>query len=52
VENITVMTGESQFVLDVMLPTLQKQDPQDQPSPRKINRLHLLASFELLNLVI
>jgi hypothetical protein len=50
VKNITVMTAESQFVLDVMLPTLYKHDPYDQPSPRKINRLYLLASTELLNL--
>jgi hypothetical protein len=52
VEDITVMTGESQFVPDVMFPTLYKHDPHDQPSPRRINGLYLLASTELLNLVI
>jgi hypothetical protein len=50
-ENITAMTSETQFVLDVMLATLYKHDPHDQSSPGKVNQLYLLASIELLNLV-
>jgi hypothetical protein len=51
VENITVMAREAQFMLDVVLATLHKQDPHDQPSQRKISLLYLLARIELLNLV-
>jgi hypothetical protein len=32
VENITVMFGEDNFVLNVMLAALYKQDPHGQPS--------------------
>ena len=48
-ENVTGMTREAQFVLDVMLATLYKRD--DQPLGKKICLLYLLAGIELLNLV-
>src|SRR6266850_1927990 len=49
-EHITVMICECQFVLDVMFATLYKQDPHDQPSPRKISLPNLYGSIEMLNL--
>jgi hypothetical protein len=44
------MLCEGQFVLDVMLTTLYKQDPHDQPSLRKISLPNLYGSIEMLNL--
>jgi hypothetical protein len=42
VENITGLICESQFVVDLMLSTLHKQDRQDQPSLRRtsLSNLH------------
>jgi hypothetical protein len=49
-ENVTGMTREAQFVLDVMLATLYKRDPYDQLLPKKTCLLYLLAGIELLKL--
>jgi len=50
-ENITVTARKAQFMLDVMLATLYARNLHNQPSPRNISLLYLLARIELLNLV-
>jgi|SRR6266850_1480106 len=47
VENISAMTREREFELDVMLPTLYKQDRHDQSSTRRISLANLHRRVEL-----
>jgi hypothetical protein len=49
VENVAVMTRKEEFEFDIMLATLRKQDPHDQPSPIRISQpnLHGRAEFNL-----
>jgi hypothetical protein len=50
VENITLMIGEDEFILDVVLATLHKQINDDQPSLTRtsISNLHSRLEFMIL----
>jgi hypothetical protein len=50
VENITLMIGENEFVLDVVLATLHKQINDDQPSLTRtsLSNLHSRPEFMML----
>jgi hypothetical protein len=50
VENISIMVCENELVLDVMLATLWKQEPHDQPSMTRISPSDLYCRVELINL--
>ena len=50
VENISIMVCEHELVLDVMLATLYKQEPHDQPFPIMISLANLYRRVELINL--